>query len=62
MSINTMKLDLKMSKNEIFDHEFLANVDRKWVPFRDGKVPNLEILDLDNENRGLIKGTFAFNT
>ena len=62
MPINTMKLDLKMSNNEIFDHEFLATVDRKWVPFRHGKLPNLEILDFDDENRGLIKGTFAFNT
>ncbi|MCJ1424801.1 hypothetical protein MMC29_002689, partial [Sticta canariensis] len=55
MSISKMPLPLKMSKNELFDHDFLATVDREWVPVSDVKCPNLGILDLTNEDRGVIK-------
>lgn len=61
MSISKMALPLKMSKNELFDHEFLATVDREWVLVLDVKTPNLGILDLANEDRGVIKGRFAFS-
>lgn len=61
MPMHKVQLHLKMSKNEIFDHEFLATVDREWEKLRDGKLPNLEILTFENEDRGMIKGRYAIH-
>ncbi|MCJ1464670.1 hypothetical protein MMC07_003283 [Pseudocyphellaria aurata] len=59
MPINKLHLDLKLSKNEVFDHVFLATVDRKWIDYLKTKLPNLGVLGFENENRGVPKDDYG---